>query len=347
MKPFNPFHNWQPSANWQKILTVDAHTEGEPLRIITSGFPRLEGQTILEKRRYCLQNHDMIRKSLMWEPRGHADMYGAIITEAERTDSDFGVLFTHNEGYSTMCGHGILALTKIVFETGMLAPNGNPSIVKIDSPAGLIQGFAEFEKDKISSVYFHNVPSFAADMDAEVKVPGLGRIKYDLAFGGAFYAFVDASQISLSLVPENFRKIIQVGMDIKHAVMKSRKIEHPFAEDLSFLYGTIFISPPEDSRNHSRNVCVFAEGEVDRSPTGTGVSARAAIHHARGDLKVDEEITIESIIASKFTVSVRGKTIFAGIPAIIPRVGGKAYITGRHEFLINPDDSLKNGFILR
>ena len=347
MKSFNPFLNWQAPHNWIKVVSIDAHTEGEPLRIICSGFPELKGNTILEKRKYCLENHDNIRKALMWEPRGHADMYGAILTEPQRPDSDFGVIFTHNEGYSTMCGHGILGLTKVTLDTGMLELKEPVTQVKIDSPAGLITGFGSIQNGKVESVSFQNVPSFVADLDAEVNVPGLGQIKYDLAFGGAFYAFVNADQLGLPLNPENYRRIIESGMDIKHAVMKSREIKHPYEADLSFLYGTIFIGPPENNRNHSRNVCVFAEGEVDRSPTGTGVSARAAIHYARNELKLNEQITIESIIGSTFAVSAIREVDFGGYKAIIPEVGGNPYITGRHEFLIDPDDPFKDGFILR
>ena len=347
MKSFNPFLNWQVPDNWIKVVSIDAHTEGEPLRIICSGFPELKGNTILEKRKYCLENHDHIRKALMWEPRGHADMYGAILTEPQKPDSDFGVIFTHNEGYSTMCGHGILGLTKVTLDTGMLELKEPVTQVKIDSPAGLITGFGNIQNGKVESVSFQNVPSFVADLDAEVVVPGLGQIKYDLAFGGAFYAFVNADQLGLPLNPENYRRIIESGMDIKHAVMKSREIKHPYEADLSFLYGTIFIGPPENNRNHSRNVCVFAEGEVDRSPTGTGVSARAAIHYTRNELKLNEQITIESIIGSTFAVSAIREVDFGGYKAIIPEVGGNPYITGRHEFLIDPDDPFKDGFILR
>jgi len=173
------------------------------------------------------------------------------------------------------------------------------------------------------------------------------RVRYDLAFGGAFYAYVNASEVGLRCRPEDFRQLIEKGMRIKRAVMASRTIPHPFEEDLSFLYGTIFVGEAEDARHHSRNVCIFAEGEVDRSPTGTGVSGRLAIHHARGELGVGESITIESIIGSTFTGRVAQETSFGPHAAIIPEVEGTAHITGRHEFLIDPADELRNGFLLR
>jgi trans-L-3-hydroxyproline dehydratase len=199
----------------------------------------------------------------------------------------------------------------------------------------------------VSSVYFHNVPSFVVALDQQVDVPGLGPIRYDLAFGGAFYAYVRAEDVGLTCAPEGFRSLIEKGMAIKRAVMASRAIRHPFEEDLSFLYGTIFTGPALDHNSHSRNVCIFAEGEVDRSPTGTGVSGRLAIYHARGELGLDEPVVIESIIGSTFKGRVVSSTRFGPYEAIIPEVEGTAHITGRHEFFIDPLDPLRKGFILR
>jgi trans-L-3-hydroxyproline dehydratase len=199
----------------------------------------------------------------------------------------------------------------------------------------------------VQSVRFQNVPSFVASLDDEVELLGLGKVRYDLAFGGAYYAYVNAPDYGLTCTPADYRRLIATGMDIKRAVMRSRTIEHPGAHDLAFLYGTIFISPPVSSDAHSRNVCVFAEGEVDRSPTGTGVSGRLAIHHARGEIGVGESIVIESILGTTFTGRVVETTHVGKYPAIIPEVEGRAYITGRHEFLIDPRDPLKAGFILR
>jgi proline racemase len=199
----------------------------------------------------------------------------------------------------------------------------------------------------VTEVRFHNVPSFVLAMDQYVDVPGLGQVRYDLAFGGAFYAFVQAEDAGVRCVPEDFRKLIEKGLAIKRAVMADRPILHPFEEDLSFLYGTIFIGPPQGAGAHSRNVCIFADGEVDRCPTGTGVSARLAIHHARGEIDPGESIVVESIIGSRFTGRIVEATTYGPHPAVIPEVRGTAHITGRHEFLIDPDDPLRNGFILR
>jgi trans-L-3-hydroxyproline dehydratase len=283
----------------------------------------------------------------MWEPRGHADMYGCLITPPVSEGADFGVLFLHNEGYSTMCGHGVIAVTTVLLETGMLAISGPETEVSIDTPAGLVTARARCEEGRVRSVAFRNVPSFVLALDEEVEVEGVGTVRYDLAFGGAFYAFVRAEELGLSLAPDSSQALIEAGMSIKRAVMASRPIEHPFEAELSFLYGTIIVGPVDDAGVHSRNVCVFAEGEVDRSPTGTGVSARAAILHARGELGLGEPITVESLIGTRFQVAAAEETSFGPHAAVIPEVEGSAHITGTHRFLIDPEDPLREGFILR
>ncbi len=339
--------HWSPQADWLRIRTIDAHTGGEPFRIIVGGMPDVPGDTILERRDYAQKNLDHLRKAIMLEPRGHADMYGCIITPPERKDSDIGVLFLHNEGYSTMCGHGIIALTKVMVETGWVEMRAPTTTLRIDSPAGQITASAHICDKKVSHVSFQNVPSYVAALDSEIVVEGLGTVRYDLAFGGAFYAYVDANELGITCVPENARELIKKGMDIKRTIMRQRNIMHPFDSDLGFLYGTIFVDKAHEESNHSRNVCIFAEGEVDRSPTGTGVSGRLAIHYAKGEIQQDEPIEIESIIGSTFIGRVLEETQFGGYDAVIPAVEGKAYITGRHEFLIDPEDPLKEGFLLR
>lgn len=341
--------DWQSPENWQKIQTIDLHTEGEPLRVILSGFPPLEGGDILSYRAYVAEHWDYLRRALMWEPRGHADMYGCIITPPVSATADFGTFFLHNEGYSTMCGHAIIALATLVVKMAWV-DIGAPSVnVKIDTPAGLVEASVLQQAGKIEKVSFVNVPSFVYALELEVEVAEIGKIRYDIAFGGAYYAYVDASAIGLSLRAENNAEIIRLGKAIKKAVMANEIIHHPdqSAAALGFLYGTIFIGPAEDAPHHSRNVCVFAEGEVDRSPTGTGVSGRLALHHARKEVQLNEEITIESILGTTFNAKVLAETTYLGYPAIIPEVSGTAFITGRHEFLLDPEDPLREGFLLR
>jgi proline racemase len=338
---------WTSPKDWLKITTIDCHTAGEPFRVITGGYPELPGDTILERRRYAREHLDHLRTALMWEPRGHADMYGCIVTPPVSPEAHIGVLFMHNEGYSTMCGHGIIGIAKVALETGLLPMKAPETTLQIDTPAGLVTARAQVEGGQVVSVRFHNVPSFVLALDQTVEVPGLGQIRYDIAFGGAFYAFVQAEDAGVTCTSEDFRPLIEKGIAIKRAIMACRSIPHPFEKDLSFLYGTIFVGPPQDPKNHSRNVCVFAEGEVDRCPTGTGVSARLAIHHARGEIDIGQPIVVESIIGTTFTGRIVETTTFGLHPAIIPEVEGAAHITGRHEFSIDPADPQRNGFILR
>ncbi|MDP6611207.1 MAG: proline racemase family protein [Candidatus Marinimicrobia bacterium] len=336
-----------PPEDWLEIQTIDAHTGGEPLRIVISGYPQLKGETLLKKRADAQQNHDAVRQALMWEPRGHADMYGAIIVEPDTADAHFGVIFIQNEGYSTGCGHAVIALTKALIETGLIPMTEPETEVRMDVPSGFIRSFAKVENGRVTGVRFQNVPSFVQQLDAIVDIPGLGKIKYDLAFGGAFYAFVDVARVGLDCTEKSHDALIEAGRKIKYAVMNTVEMDHPSESDMNFLYGTIFTGLPVDPKNHSRNVCIFAEGEVDRSPTGTGVSARAAIHYARGEIAEGESITIESIIGSTFSVKVTETTTFGPYDAVIPEVSGNAFITGKNTFWINPDDPFKDGFILR
>lgn len=338
---------WNPPTHWQTITTIDAHTGGEPFRIITGGLPDLPGDTILARRRYAKEQLDHLRKALMWEPRGHADMYGCIVTPAVTPTADFGVLFLHNEGFSTMCGHGIIAMATVAVATGMVAQQTPETVIKIDTPAGLVTAQAQVVDGRVVKVRFRNVPSFVLALDEWVAVPGWGKVRYDLAFGGAFYAYVQAADLGLTCTPADYGKLIEAGKAIKAAVMASRPIPHPFEEELSFLYGVIFVGAPQTADAHSANVCVFADGEVDRSPTGTGVSGRLALHFARHEIGENEPIVIESIIGSRFTGRVVETTTFGPHPAIIPEVEGSAHICGRSEFLLDPTDPLQYGFLLR
>ena len=335
-------------AGERRITCIDAHTAGEPLRVVTSGFPALPGDTMLAKRRRARDHHDELRRFLMLEPRGHADMYGCLLTPPVTPDGDVGVLFMHNAGFSTMCGHGIIGLVKVGVETGMLVPeDAGDRTVRIDTPAGRVVATAHMEGARVTHVSFLNVPSFVLEDDMELEVPRVGRVRFDIAFGGAFYAYVDASQIGLALVPARYGAIIDAGRRIKRTISSAVNIMHPDGDDdLDFLYGTVFTGPAQ-SGGHSRNVCVFADGEVDRSPTGTGVSGRAAIHFGSGDIGIGEEIRIESLIGTHFDVAVEQTGKVGGLDAVVPRVTGAAYITGRSEFVLEPGDPLADGVLLR
>ena len=337
----NQLSKWRPPEHWAHITTIDMHTGGEPLRVIVDGLPPIEGRTVLEKRRYFREHYDHLRTGLMWEPRGHADMYGAVITSSE--DADFDVFFLHNEGYSTMCGHAIIAISKLAAETHLVDKHE----ITINVPAGKIQAMATVADEQVVEGSFRNVPSFLYLRDQYVDVQGIGRVRFDVAYGGAFYAFVRAEEVGLTLVPEQAHRLIDYGRRIKHAVMSQFPIKHPFEEDLSFLYGTIFTGPALNTAHHSRNVCIFADGELDRSPTGSGVSARAALHFAKGELGLNERITIESIVGSTMSVRVVEATKFGPYDAVVPEVSGTASFTGRNEFYFDPEDPFRNGFIFR
>ncbi|MFK7903527.1 MAG: proline racemase family protein [Chitinophagales bacterium] len=339
---------WKPPENWLQIHTIDAHTGGEPLRIITSGLPKIKGNTILEKRAYFKKHYDHLRTGLMWEPRGHADQYGAILTEPSTKDGDIGVFFLHNEGYSTMCGHAVIALTKVLFDTGMIQSDAQNPVLKLDTPAGRVRATAfRNEKGVVEKASFLNVPSFVYLKNQQIEVKGIGKVEFDIAFGGAFYAYCNASKLGIDLTPDSYNQLIDWGRRIKYAVMEQFDIVHPFEADLGFLYGTIFIGAAQNPQHHSRNVCIFAEGEVDRSPTGTGVSGRAALHFSRNEIAMNQSIRIESILDTCMDVEVTEITTFGGYEAVVPKVSGMAYITGQHTFCFDPDDELNKGFIFR
>lgn len=339
--------DWKPPDDWMTIKTIDMHTGGEPLRVFLDGLPEIKGSTILEKRRYFREHYDYIRTGTMWEPRGHADMYGAVITEPCSPDGDFGTFFLHNEGYSTMCGHAMIALVTLVLDTGFIQKEGDTPEIKIDAPPGRITAVGHRENGRVKYVSFRNVPSFLALRDQSVDVPGIGTVPFDIGYGGAFYAYVDARPLGLKLDESHYERLIDYGRRIKYAVMNQFEIEHPYEDDLSFLYGVIFIGDAHERGRHSRNVCVFAEGEVDRSATGSGVSGRAAIHYARGELPIGKTITIESILGTCMDVKVVDTAGYGAFEAVIPEVSGSAWITGRNEFYFDPTDPLKQGFIFR
>lgn len=344
--------NWNkytPGENTIIITTLDTHAAGEPLRIVTGGLPPLPGDTILEKRRYMQKHLDYIRRALMWEPRGHHDMYGAVLTPPVTPDADLGVLFMHNEGYSTMCGHGTIGLVTALLETGALPARGKHTPVNLDTPAGLVRAMAHIDSSgHVESVSFLNVPSFLYARDIELVVSSYRHLTVDIAFGGAFYVIVPASQVNLRVSPEQAPELVHAGEAIKKAVNAHIQVKHPVEDDLSFVYGTIFTDVPADPAHHSRNVCIFANGEVDRSPTGTGVSARLALHHAKGEIAEGQHIMIESILGeiSVFGGRVAERTHVGPFKAIVPEVSGTAYISGRHEFIIDPRDQLGRGFLV-
>ena len=348
-KKINSYKPFSPPPNWLQIKTIDMHTGGEPLRVILNGFPEIKGSSVLDYRQCLKNNYDHLRQSLTWEPRGHADMYGCILTPPNDEQGDFGIVFMHNEGYSTMCGHAIIAISTLAIKMEWVNVREGENILKIDAPCGRITSFVQVKNNKVQGVKFHGVPSFVSALDLQIACPSWGRVTFDLAYGGAFYAYVDMKKnnFDFDLTPGNYRDLIKAGMEIKKSIKESRiEASHPFEEDLSFIYGTIFLTT-DPGKMVSKNVCVFAEGEVDRCPTGSGVMGRLAIHHARNEIHAGQPLEVQSIVGSKFIGSVVSETDYGPFKAIIPQVEGTAYITGDHTFLIDPDDPLIQGFLLR
>ena len=330
------------------ISTIDAHTGGEPLRIITSGYPPIPGKTILEKRRSLSEKYDHLRKFLMLEPRGHSGMYGCLVTPPTTEDGNFGVLFMHNEGYSTMCGHGIIAVTKVAIETGMVEANSEEiQTIRIDSPAGRVTSFAHMNGNRVDKVSFHNVPSFVYAENVRVPVDGIGDVLVDIAFGGAFYVFVDAKKLGVRIVPEESERLVKLGMEIKYKIMDQMTIVHPLEPELHGIYGTIItdevtnISP---GSLVSKNVTIFADAQIDRSPTGTGTSARVALLHKKGLLQKGMVLTNMSIVDTVFEGWITEFAKVASFDAVIPEVSGTAQIMGFNQWVLDPNDPLPDGF---
>lgn len=333
----------------QTYATLDAHAGGEPLRLILSGVPELRGESILARRAEMLAEHDHIRRALMWEPRGHADMYGALLTPPVTPEADYGVLFMHNEGYSLMCGHGIIAVTTMLLETGRHPlPDGarDTAMIAYDAPAGLIRATATLADGRVTRVAFTNVPSFVYHPGVVVQLPWSTEPQaVPVVFGGAFYALLNAADAGLRVEPTQTAALIDAGMAVKQAVRAALDIRHPLDPGLTDLYGTIICGEPGEGAD-ARNVTIFADGEVDRSPCGTGTAARLAWIHAQGQITVGTPWVHESITGSRFSARVLHETQVGPHAAIVPEIAGQAWITGEHTFRVAADDP-QVGFLLR
>lgn len=330
------------------LTVVDMHTGGEPLRIVTGGYPGIPKGTILEKRAYVRDNLDHLRKLLIFEPRGHYDMYGALLVEPDLPGADLAVLFMHNEGYSTMCGHAIIALGRYAVDEGLVAKQEPVTTVNIEAPCGLVVASVEVRDGKAGAVSFESVPAFLFARDQQTELPDYGPIAFDVAYGGAFYALADCHQFGLEFGRSRVRDFVDAATALTDRLKAELPLSHPDHVDLAFLYGTILTDGRDGfSSEATKNICVFADAEVDRSPTGSGVTARLAAMHAKGEIDLGQERTFESIAGSRFSGAVARTTTAGAHDAIIARVGGRAYYSGRAEFTVEPDDELGRGFLLR
>ena len=319
------------------IETVDYHTGGEPFRIVVGGVEEPPGGTILERRRAAAERLDAVRALLVNEPRGHADMYGCFVVPPNDEGADLGVVFFHNAGYSTACGHGTIALVTWAIDEGIVLADGPEARVVVDVPSGRLETVARVEDGRVRSVRFRNVPSFVWATGLEA-----GGRTVDVAFGGAFYASLE-ERVEARELP----RLIELGRRIKADLEAAHEIVHPLEPELRDVYGVIFWQQEGQSPLAQRNVTVFADGEVDRSPCGSGTSARLALLDASGRLGRGDPLRHLSIVGSEFTGRVVGETDVAGRPAVITEVEGSAHRTGRHVFELDADDELGTGFLLR
>ena len=317
-----------------RVSTVDYHCAGEPFRIVLAGAPELKGSTILEKRRWALENCDQVRRLVVNEPRGHADMYGCFVTAPEDGGADLGVVFFHNAGYSTACGHGTIALVTWAIESGRVAAVEPETRVTVDVPSGRLPTVARVEGGDVRGVRFTNVPSYVHSRELKI-----GRFTVDIAYGGAFYALLPAAQAGLKVGPRQLPQLIELGRGLKQHIEAEVEVRHPEHPEIEGIYGVIFTEG-------DRNVTVFADGEVDRSPCGSGTSARLALLDATGELHRGETLTHRSIVGSTFLGRVVGDAS-GGSRGVITEVEGSAHLTGRHEFVLEPADGLGTGFLLR
>jgi proline racemase len=326
--------------------SIDTHTGGEPTRTITGGIPHIPGRTIVEKMTYLKEKMDWIRTSLMWEPRGHNIMSGVILTEPTHPDADVGVIFIETGGYLPMCGHDTIGVCTALVETGMVPVAEPVTHIVLDTPAGLTRVRVKVQDGMAVEVTFRNIPSYVMAADVEVDVPDLGKIRLDVAYGGNVYAVLPAAAAGLSINPENAGLIIEKGRKIRSAVNAQIPIQHPEKPFINECTHVEFYGPPKAPGAHLKNAVFFAESGIDRSPCGTGTSAKLAILHARGELGINVEFVHESIVGSIFKARIIEKTTEGPYPAIIPEVTGSAHIMGMNQLFIHPDDPLRHGFLL-
>lgn len=332
------------------LQTLDYHTAGEPFRIVVDGIPEIGGQTVAERRIQAQRSPgiDACRALLCREPRGHADMYGAFIVPADDPHADFGALFWHNDGYSTACGHGTIALGVWAVQTGRVdAARDGVTPVTIDVPSGRVVAHVRQDAGTVTGVVFENVASYPVARSVGVDT-SVGRLFVDLAFGGALYASVEASDLGLEVRPEHCAKLTEIGREVKWALNDSEWARHRDDDRLSGVYGTIIFDDLGDTANgpHQRNVTVFADGRVDRSPCGSGTAARLALLADSGRLGPGQVLTHDSIIGTRFIGRARKAASGDGRHAIIPEVEGMAYKTGEHTFSLEAADPLDTGFLL-
>jgi trans-L-3-hydroxyproline dehydratase len=329
------------------ISTVEVHTGGEPFRIVTSGLPKIPGKTIVERRAWLKEHAEPLRRALIFEPRGHADMYAGYLTDPVSDDADFGIIFVHNEGYSDHCGHGVIALATAAVSLGWVERTEPETRVGIDAPCGFIEAFVKWDGDHAGSVRFVNVPSFVWQRDVTVETPSFGTVHGDIAFGGAFYFYTSGVPFDLAVRETEVERLVRFGAEVKRAANDAFKVRHPLIPEIDHIYGTIIDNTPRHAGSSQANCCVFADREVDRSPTGSGTAGRVAQLYARGELKEGETLVNESVIGTIFRGRVLRETKLERFDAVIPEIEGDAFICGFANWIVDERDPLTYGFLVR
>ena len=325
------------------IHVVDSHTAGEPTRVVTGGLPPLPGKSMAEKKAGLERDRDFLRTVLMHEPRGHRDMFGAILTEPVNPEADLGVIFMDTGGYLNMCGHGSIGAVTVALETGLLPAAGPEVKLVLDTPSGLVRAGAKIEKGRVTEVSIVNVPSFLFKEKAKVAVSGFGDLEFDISFGGNFFALIPAEDLGLKVTGKHTSALVEAGMRIKEEINRVVSVEHPEKPyintiDLVEIY-------EKHSRLKAANAVVFGQGSLDRSPCGTGTCAKLAALYARGELALGEEYIHESVFGTVMKARVLEEVRVGDVPAIIPEITARAYITGFTQVVIDPEDPLKDGFL--
>lgn len=331
----------------RSIHAIDSHTAGEATRIIVGGIPNIVGNSMPEKKQWLEDNLDYLRTATMLEPRGHNDMFGSIVTQPTNPEADYGIIFMDGGGYLNMCGHGTIGAMTVAVETGMVEVHEPITHIVQEAPAGIIKGEVSVENGKAKKVSFENVPAFLYKEDQEVELPGYGKIKFDISFGGSFFAIVKVDQIGVEIVPENADTLNRLGMQLRDIINAEIPVQHP---EMPYIHTVDLIewwSETDTPGATLKNCVVFGQGQVDRSPCGTGTSAKLATLYAKGKFKMGEKFVYESILGTVFEGEIVGTAKVDTFDAVIPKISGSAYITGFNHFVIDETDPVKHGFILK
>ena len=328
-----------------RYQAIESHTEGMPTRVIIDGVGVIPGATMAERREWFIANNDELRQLLMFEPRGHSAMSGAILQPPTRPDADWGVLFIEVSGLLPMCGHGTIGVATVLVENKMVDVQEGETVIRLDTPAGLVVATVKVKDGHAESVTFRNVAAFSVALDQKVDVPSLGTVGYDIAFGGNFYAIVELDSIGIEFDRARPGKMLEAGLNIMDAINEQAEPVHPDRSDIRGCHH-VYLAAPGSNAQFSRHAMAIYPGWFDRSPCGTGTSARMAQLHARGLIDIGDEFVNESLIGSRFTGKLIEETSVGGVPAVIPEITGRAWLTGRSEYFLDPRDPFPAGFLL-